>query len=246
MRPLALSLLLALVLTAPACRSRRLFHDSASEAPATPPATPPATTATAPPAARPTQPVPRPPPRAPAVNTPPAAPGLPLPSGYLGSKPGRGGFVQLSARELAPLDAWIDARNSQWILGDEVLVEASREYFGPVLSIVQRIGSVQRSDEVHPDVTVTTLTFMMGPLQAAVENNPRVMIGTGLTITARRVLRLRLFRTTDGSAPVQLRVTATGEAARGRGARVEQRSTTLQVGGSMRRSPQGWGWYPFG
>ena len=44
---------------------------------------------------------------------------------------------------------------------------------------------------------------------------------TGLTVSARRVLRLRLFRTTDADTPVSLRVTATGNASRGRKDKIE-------------------------
>jgi hypothetical protein len=240
MRPRSLAafvLLAAVVPSVGACRSRRLFNDP-------PPAGTVAAASAAAPASR-TPPAPsRTPPPLAARNPAPSGRALVPPQGFLGSRPGRGGFVQLSRNELLPLDAWIDFRNAQWILGDEVLVEASREYFGPQLSVVQRTGSVQRHDEVLPDVTITTLTFLMGPLQAAVENNPRVMIGTGLTITARRVLRLRLFKTTDGSTPVQLRITAGGDASRGRRDQVEQRGAMLQVGGSMRRGPRGWAWVP--
>ena len=76
--------------------------------------------------------------------------------------------------------------------------------------------AVERSDDVQNDVTTTTQRFVMAPSQAAVENTPRVMIGPGLTVSARRVLRLRLFKTTDTDTPVSLRVTATGDASRGR------------------------------
>lgn len=171
---------------------------------------------------------------------------LPSHGTYLGGRAGRGGGVNLSARDLAPVDWYVDARNSQWILGDEVLVEASREYFGQILSITARVGSVERSDDVRPDVTTTTLRFLMAPSQTAVENNPRVMIGTGLTISARKVLRLRLFKTTDSETPVSLRVTASGSASRGRKDKVGQRAPTLQVGGQLRRAPGGWGWSPIG
>jgi hypothetical protein len=156
------------------------------------------------------------------------------------------GDVRLTARDLAPVDWYVDAQNAQWILGDEVLVEASREYFGQSLTINARVGAVERTDDVQPDVTIITLRFMMPPSQAAVENNPRVLIGTGLTVSARRVLRLRLFRTVDADTPVSLRVTATGDASRGRKERVEGRAPTLRIGGSLRRATGGWAWFPIG
>ncbi len=182
-----------------------------------------------------------------AGGTPTAVPAsLPSDGALLGARPGRGGGVNLSARDLASVDWYVDARNAQWILGDEVLVEASREYFGQILSITSRVGSVERTEDVQPDVTTTTLRFLMGANQAAVENNPRVMIGTGLTISARRVLRLRLFKTMDSDTPVSLRVTASGSASRGRKDKVEQRAPTLQVGGQLRRAQAGWRWSPIG
>jgi|GEM_PF-4507419 len=170
---------------------------------------------------------------------------LPAQGTFLGGR-GRGGGVALSARDLAPVDWYVDARNSQWIVGDEVLVEASREYFGQILSITARVGSVERSDDVRPDVTTITLRFLMAPSQTAVENNPRVMIGTGLTISARKVLRLRLFKTNDTDMPVSLRVTASGSASRGRKDKVAQRAPTLQVGGHLRRATGGWSWSAIG
>jgi len=181
----------------------------------------------------------------PGASTSGSAP-VPAHGTYLGARPGRGGGVNLSARDLAPVDWYVDARNSQWIVGDEVLVEASREYFGQILSIAARVGAVERTDDVQPDVTTTTLRFVMARSQAAVENNPRVMIGTGLTVSARQVLRLRLFKTTDTDTPVSLRVTATGNATRGRKDKVEHRGPTLQVGGLLRRAATGWAWSPIG
>ncbi len=182
-----------------------------------------------------------------ASGTPTAVPAsLPSDGALLGARAGRGGGVNLSARDLAPVDWYVDARNAQWILGDEVLVEASREYFGQILSIASRVGSVERTDDVQPDVTTTTLRFVMARNQTAVENNPRLMIGTGLTVSARQVLRLRLFKTNDSDTPVSLRVTASGSASRGRKDKVEQRAPTLQVGGNLRRAQGGWKWSPIG
>lgn len=184
-------------------------------------------------------------PRAPQAS--PVAQQGPAPKApVLGTRRGRVGDVRLSARDLAPVDWYVDAQNAQWILGDEVMVEASREYFGQSLTVNARVGAVERSDEVHPDVTIITLRFLMAPSQNAVENNPRVLIGTGLTVSARRVLRVRLFKTQDANTPVSLRVTATGDASRGRKERVEGRAPTLQVGGSLRRATSGWAWFPIG
>jgi hypothetical protein len=170
--------------------------------------------------------------------------------GSASGRPPRGGEVSLSAKDLLPVDAYVDAgagaSNARWILGDEVTIEASREYFGPLLSISTRTGAVRRTDEVKPDETLTTLTFTMGKLQTAVENNPRVMIGTGITVSARNVLKVRLLRTTDAAAPVRLRIVATGNASRGHKDQVAERAPTLQMGGQMRWNGSAWVWQPVG
>lgn len=184
---------------------------------------------------------------APAPRSERPASALPAPDdGWAGTGRGRGGQVSLSAQDLAPVDLYVDARNAQWILGDDVLVEASREYFGQILSVTARAGAVSRVDDVQPDVTTITLTFLMGRMQQAVENNPRVMIGTGITVSARRTLRVRLFKTQDPSVPVALRITATGDASKGRKEQVLARAPVLQIGGTVRRSPAGWRWTPIG
>jgi hypothetical protein len=171
-------------------------------------------------------------------------------AGWGGTGGQRGGQVALSARDLVAADVYVDAgqnqSNARWILGDEVTVEASREYFGQIVSISARQGAVHREDTTFPDETVTTLMFVMGRLQSAVENNPRVMIGTGITVSARKVLKVRLFRTTDPSTPVRLRITANGDASRGKKDVVEQRGATLQMGGMLKKGPSGWGWQPIG
>lgn len=226
----ALCLLGAALLLA-GCRSPRILGPGPG--PARPVAAP-APVAVAPPGpaapAVPRRAVPGP---APAPQAPRAAPG---------SQGARAGSVRLSAQDLAPVDAWVDARNAQWIVGDEVLVEASREYFGPIIAIAARVGSVERTDEVLPDVTTVTLRFMMGRSSLAVENNPRLQVGTGITVSARSVLRLRLRKAQDVQAPVALRILAQGEASHGRGEQVERRGPSLQLGGALRRSAGGWAW----
>lgn len=234
-------------LLAAGCRSPRLLGPTAVPAPVRPPAgtAAPAASAGVPPAGPPaTAPLPGPAagapgprratpgPTAPPTNPPAAAPG----------RGARGGSVRLSAQDLAPVDAWVDARNAQWIVGDEVLVEASREYFGPIIAIASRVGSVERTDEVLPEVTTVTLRFMMNRSSLAVENNPRLQVGTGVTVSARRVLRLRLLKAQDVQAPVSLRIVAQGEASHGRGSTVERRAPSLRLGGVLRRASAGWAW----
>jgi hypothetical protein len=169
-----------------------------------------------------------------------------------GARPARGGEVSLTAKDLAPVDAYVaaggasGAPNARWILGDEVVIEASREYFAQAVSITARTGAVHRNDETRPDETVTTLTYMMGKYQSGVENNPRVLIGTGITVSARKTLVVRLVRTTDPSVPVRLRITANGDASRGRKDKVEERAPTLQMGGALRWNGSAYVWTPIG
>ena len=158
-----------------------------------------------------------------------------------------GGTVTLTDQDLAPVDAYIGVRNGQWILGDDVEVVASREYFGQNLTIARATGLVERRDSSVDGETTVTLTYVGDPGMASVGTNPRVMIGLGLTISARRTLVVRLARTRDANRPLYLRVVARGKASRGRKEKVEQRAPDLQLGGEIRRDTAGrWAWTPFG
>ena len=160
------------------------------------------------------------------------------------SQPRRGGNVFVSDRDLAPVDAFISARTAQWIMGDEVQLVASREYFEQVLSVNNAVGRVKRSDTVRDEETTVTLTYLGSPGSVTVTTSPRVMIGTGLTINARRRLVLHLVKTHDANVPVRLSVTATGDAVRGRKQEVLQRGPMLGLGGELRRSGSGFAWVP--
>lgn len=145
----------------------------------------------------------------------------------------RQGTVSLSAQDLAPVDAYISARNGQWILGDEVEVLASKEYFGQNLTINATVGLHDRKDTTSPAETVVVLTYSGDPGQASAMTNPRVLVGTGLTVTARKKLTVRLYKTTDGTRPVVLRVSARGKASYGRKEEVLERGEMLTVGGEL-------------
>ncbi len=160
------------------------------------------------------------------------------------TQPRRGGNVFVSDRDLAPVDAFISARNAQWIMGDEVEVIASREYFAQVLSVNNAVGQVKRSDTVRDEETTVTLTYLGAPGSVTVTSSPRVMIGTGLTINARRRLVLHLVKTHDANVPVRLSVTASGDAVRGRKEEVLQRGPMLGLGGELRRGRSGFVWVP--
>lgn len=161
-------------------------------------------------------------------------------------RPATGGRVSLTDQDLAPVDAYIGVRNGQWILGDDVEVVASREFFGQNLTMARATGLVERRDSSVDGETTVTLTYVGDPGMASVGTNPRVLIGTGLTISARRTLVIKLAKTLDANRPVYLRVVARGKASRGRKDKVEQRAPELQVGGEIRRNGGAWAWTPFG
>lgn len=180
----------------------------------------------------------------------PGAPGrTPTAGGGVRGTPPGGRQVRLRPEDLAPVDAWIDhRRNPQWILGDEVEVVASTEYFAQALTLNREgfSGLVERRDDRQGDDTVVTLRFLGDESQMSAMSNPRVLIGTGLTVTARRLLILRLRRTRDTRQPVLLRVTANGRAARGRHETVLERAPMLRVGGTLRWVDGAWRWMPLG
>jgi hypothetical protein len=170
----------------------------------------------------------------------PAAPSA-VPQRRMRSRPGT---VQLSDQDLAPVDAFISTRNSQWILGDQVDVYASKEYFSQALTMNAKIGLVHRRDEKIDGDEIATLTFIGHESQRSAMSNPRVLIGTGLTVSARKVLRVRMARTVNTNVPVQLRIVATGNASRGQKEEVLQRGPQLQMGGSIRNIQGRWTWRP--
>jgi hypothetical protein len=158
--------------------------------------------------------------------------------------------VFLSDRDLAPVDAFIAAglkgSNSQWILGDEVEVIASREFFAQNLTVNETLGTVRRRDTTRRGETVVELTYLGAPGTASITTSPRILIGTGINVTARRRLVLRLVKTQDAMVPLRLRITARGDASRGRRDEVWVRSDALVLGCEIRRQGNRWVWYPIG
>ncbi len=158
-----------------------------------------------------------------------------------------GSMVAVGARDLAPVDAYFRAgaggSNTRWILGDEVDVVASREYFAGILS-VNRGPFVRRSDSKIGDDMLVTLTFLGTRSQASAANNPRVQLGTGVTVTAYKTLRVRLTKTVDPAVPVRIHITARGNASRGHRENIIQRGPLLTMGGNLRRTGNRWVWNP--
>lgn len=159
-----------------------------------------------------------------------------------GTTAGRGGEVQLTDADLAQVDRWLKPSNSQWILGDTVDVYASREYFSQVLTMNAKVGIVHRKDSKIDGDELVTMTYIGPPGSASVMSNPRVLVGTGLTITARKTLRVRMAKTRSSTVPVQLRVVARGKASRGHKEQVLERGAQLELGGALRRNQGRWVW----
>ena len=172
----------------------------------------------------------------------------------------RGGLVSVPSRDLQQVHDYFGERNPQWILADTVDVIASVEFFSQILTINtvdSDSGDIHRTDRsVGGDkVTVMRFTGAKGTEHALV--NPRIFIGGGeralyvpgaspggLTITARKTLRLRMAKTKDASKPVRLRVLARGGARRGRGDDVAIRSEQVELRGDLiyDRSRGRWVW----
>ena len=163
--------------------------------------------------------------------------------GGAGGARGGGEIVSLTAQDLAPVDEYISTRNSQWILGDDVEVIASKEYFAQNLTVNATVGLHERTDTTTANETLIKIRYL--GQSASAMTNPRVLIGTGLTITARRTLTVRLYKTQDSSRPLALSVTARGEAVRGRKEEVLERGDLLRLGGEIRRVSGRYTWTPF-
>ena len=81
------------------------------------------------------------------------------------------------------------------------------------------------------DGTVVTVTYVGAPELINEETAPRVLIGTGITVSARHRLTVRFVKTRDPSVPVRLRIAATGNAAMGQGANKLRRNERQIVAG---------------
>ncbi|MBL9086980.1 MAG: hypothetical protein JNM10_07530 [Planctomycetia bacterium] len=144
-----------------------------------------------------------------------------------------GGTISLSNQDLAPMDGYI--RRRFWVLGDDVEIVASKEYFIQNLSISARIGFVRRDDKEGENEAVSTLTFLGKPGEVDFSNAPRVLVGTGISVLARRTLTIRFTRTTSPDLPVRIRIAANGDARMGMGNQVSRRDPSIVLGAQLRR-----------
>ncbi|MGE0191650.1 MAG: hypothetical protein AB7T63_06360 [Planctomycetota bacterium] len=170
-----------------------------------------------------------------------APPAAPPPAHTPSRPPGRrgGGIVSLTAQDLAPVHAWLGTPDhGQWILGDVVDVVVSKEFFASTLTVNTISGwlkevAVRREDRIVGDDELITLTYMGQPGTEHAITAPRVQLGPGLMVSARRVLRLRMVKTEDPSRPVRARIVAQGRSRRGQGDQVVQRGDVLQIRGDL-------------
>ncbi|MFO0934047.1 MAG: hypothetical protein U1E39_15275 [Planctomycetota bacterium] len=144
-----------------------------------------------------------------------------------------GGTISLTNEELAPMDGYI--RRRFWVLGDDVEIVASKEYFIQNLSISARIGFVKRDDKEGENEAVSKLTFLGKPGEVDFSNAPRVLVGTGISVLARRTLTIRFTRTTSPDLPVRIRIAANGDARMGMGNQVSRRDPSIVLGAQLRR-----------
>ena len=171
-----------------------------------------------------------------------------------GSPGGVGGgnikeLVSIGAQDMKSVDAYFKAgaggKNTRWILGDEVDVVASKEYFSQILT-VNRGDLVARTDRTSGEATLITLTYMGNANQASAMTNPRIQFGTGLTVTAYKQIRLRMLPTTNSSLPIRLNVVAKGRASRGHKEEVLERGAIITTGGNMVQGAGRWVWVQTG
>ena len=144
-----------------------------------------------------------------------------------------GPTVSLTDQDLAPMDGYI--RRRFWILGDDVEIVASKEYFIQNLSIAARIGYVKREDKESENEGISILTFLGKPGEVDFSNAPRVLVGTGISVLARRSLTIRFTRTTSADLPVRIRIAANGDARMGMGSQVSRRDASIVLGAQLRR-----------
>jgi len=146
---------------------------------------------------------------------------------------GGGPTISLTDAELAPMDGYI--RRRFWVLGDDVEIVASKEYFIQNLSISARIGIVKREDKEGANEATSVLTFLGRPGEVDFSNAPRVLVGTGISVLARRTLTIRFVRTTSPELPVRIRIAANGDARLGMGDQVSRRDPSIVLGAQLRR-----------
>lgn len=155
-----------------------------------------------------------------------------------GSRSGSGSEVSLTAEDLAPVDAYLKRR--VWYVGDDVDVTASQEYFWQYVSFVSAKGVTDRHDAEDASGLTVTVTYL-GPKESiSQETAPRILIGTGITVSARHRLIVHFKKTQSADVPVKLQILVSGVASMGRGSDiVKSKEQQIIVGCALSRRPDG-------
>lgn len=160
------------------------------------------------------------------------------------------GKIELTDRDLAPMDAFIDAgaegSRTRWILADHVEIVASKEYFAQNLTITAHHGLVRRTDRTRGEDEFVEMRYLGHAGGASAQSCPRVLLGTGISVLARKRLIVHMRRTRDPDMPVLLKITARGEASYGHRAKSIKDGDVLQLGGAISRWKGRWAWRRWG
>ena len=105
----------------------------------------------------------------------------------------------------------------------------------PIGPVSARIGIVKREDKEGENEATSVLTFLGKPGEVDFSNAPRVLVGTGISVLARRTLTIRFVRTTSPDLPVRIRIAANGDARMGMGTQVSRRDPSIVLGAQLRR-----------
>ena len=178
-------------------------------------------------------------------------PQTPVPTRPARNIPGRtpGAVVALSGRDLASVRQYFgrgeNDLSTRWIIGDNVDVIASKEFFEQLIT-VSRGPLVARTDrKLGRGDLLVTLKFLGHQGQAGAETSPRLLIGTGWSVLARKKLVLRFVETQNAAQPVRLQVRARGDAKQGHKQKILKEAKNIVVGGDLVRRGRGWVWRPY-
>ncbi len=184
----------------------------------------------------------------PVVRAPAAPAPAPVAAGPVRNVPGRtpGAVVALSGRDLASVRQYFgrgeNDLSTRWVIGDNVDVIASKEFFEQLIT-VSRGPLVARTDrKLGRGDLLVTLRFLGQQGQASAETSPRLLIGTGWSVLARKKLVLRFVETQNAAQPVRLQIRARGDAKQGHKQKIIKEAKNIVVGGDLVRRDRGRGW----
>ncbi len=184
-------------------------------------------------------------------KVPAAQPRTPVTSRPARTIPGTtpGAQVALSGRDLAAVRNYFgrgaDDLSTRWVIGDRVDVIASKEFFEQLIT-VSRGPLVSRTDrKLGRGDLLVTLTYLGHEGIIGADNTPRLLIGTGWSILARKKLVLRFVETRNAKQPVRIQIRARGSAKQGHKEQIIKEANNLITGGDLVRRGRGWSWQPY-